>query len=91
MQSFLDGCSYDGKLYAVPINQDCSIMMYRADIFNELGLTVPKTFDELEAVCKAIKTAHPEMSAIALRGQRGAGLNDMDMADVPLGLRWPVL
>lgn len=76
MQSFIDGCSYEGKLYAVPINQDCSIMMYRADIFKELGLNVPKNFEELEAVCKAIKDAKPEMSAIVMRGARGAGVNE---------------
>jgi ABC-type glycerol-3-phosphate transport system substrate-binding protein len=76
IQAFLDGCSYEGKLYAVPINQDCSIMMYRADIFKELNLNVPKTFADLEDVCKKIKAAHPEMSAIAMRGARGAGINE---------------
>jgi ABC-type glycerol-3-phosphate transport system substrate-binding protein len=76
MQSFIDACSANGKLYAVPVNQDCSILMYRADIFRELNLNVPKTFDELEDVCKKIKTAHPEMSAIALRGNRGVGGNE---------------
>jgi multiple sugar transport system substrate-binding protein/sorbitol/mannitol transport system substrate-binding protein len=76
MQSFLDGCSYQGKLYAVPINQDCSILMYRADIFKELNLNVPKTFEDLEDVCRKIKAAHPEMSAIAMRGARGGGVNE---------------
>lgn len=76
MKSFIDGCSFENKLYAVPINQDCSIMTYRADIFKELNLDVPKTFDQLEDVCKKIKAAHPEMSAIAMRGARGAGLNE---------------
>jgi len=76
MQSFIDGCSYEGKLYAVPINQDCSIMTYRADIFAELDLDVPKTFDELEEVCKKIKAAYPDMAAISMRGARGAGLNE---------------
>jgi len=76
MASFIDGCSYDGSLYAVPINQDCSIMMYRADIFAELGLDVPKTFDDLENVCAKIKEAYPDMSAIVMRGARGAGVNE---------------
>jgi ABC-type glycerol-3-phosphate transport system substrate-binding protein len=76
IQSFLDGCSLNGSLYAVPINQDCSIMMYRADIFKELNLNVPKTFAELEEVCRKIKAAYPAMSAIALRGARGAGVNE---------------
>lgn len=76
MKTFLDGSSYEGKLYAVPINQDCSIMTYRADIFKELNLDVPKNFDQLEDVCKKIKAAKPEMSAIAMRGARGAGLNE---------------
>ncbi len=76
MASFMDACSYEGNLYAVPINQDCSIMMYRADIFAELGLDVPQTFEELEAVCAEIAAAYPDMAPIVMRGARGAGVNE---------------
>ena len=76
MKPFLDACSLDNKLYAVPINQDCSILMYRADLFKKYNLHVPKTFEELENCAKVIKEKEPGMSGIALRGQRGAGLNE---------------
>lgn len=76
MKPFLDACSLDGKLYAMPINQDCSILMYRADLFKKYNLNVPKTFEDLENCAKVIKEKEPGMSGIALRGQRGAGLNE---------------
>lgn len=85
MKSFMDACSRDGKLYALPINQDCNIMMYRADIFNELGLDVPKTFDDLKDVCAKIKEAKPDMFPIVMRGQRGDGVNEWTWASFLAG------
>lgn len=38
--------SYGGKLYALPDTQNFHMMFYRTDIFENLGLTVPKTWDE---------------------------------------------
>ena len=47
---FQDGAevpySYDGKLYALPDTQNFQLMFYRTDIFENLGLTVPETWDE---------------------------------------------
>ena len=38
--------SYNGKLYALPDTQNFQMMFYRTDIFENLGLTVPETWDE---------------------------------------------
>lgn len=38
--------SYDGKVYALPDTQNFMLMFYREDILKELGLEVPKTWDE---------------------------------------------
>lgn len=38
--------SYGGKLYALPDTQNFHMMFYRTDIFENLGLTAPKTWDE---------------------------------------------
>jgi ABC-type glycerol-3-phosphate transport system substrate-binding protein len=76
MKPFNDACSYNGSLFAVPINQDSSILYYRADIFKELGISVPKTFEDLENACKKIKAARSDIYPIAMRGARGAGLNE---------------
>ena len=37
---------YDGELYALPDTQNFHMMFYRTDIFENLGLTCPKTWDE---------------------------------------------
>ena len=44
--------SYDGKILAIPFGglSGCEIF-YNKAIFEEVGVAVPKTIDELEAVC----------------------------------------
>lgn len=37
---------YDGELYALPDTQNFQMMFYRTDIFENLGLTCPTTWDE---------------------------------------------
>lgn len=38
--------SYDGKTYALPDTQSYYCMFYRTDVFKQLGIDVPKTWDE---------------------------------------------
>jgi multiple sugar transport system substrate-binding protein len=49
--------SYKGKLAAIPFDIPVWITMYRRDIFEELGLSVPQTIPEYLAVVKAIYEA----------------------------------
>jgi putative aldouronate transport system substrate-binding protein len=54
----------DGKFYLLPgvheaVWQDYSLA-FRTDELTRLGLTAPKTWDEVYTVLKAIKAAHPE-------------------------------
>jgi len=53
----LDLVTYDDKVYAYPWNlEPGSLFFYRKDVFSSLGITkVPKTWDELLAVCAKIK------------------------------------
>ncbi len=39
---------YEGGLYALPETQGFNVLYYREDILEELGVEVPKTWDELE-------------------------------------------
>ncbi len=75
---FLDALRYEGQLYGLPLYQDTNILMYRADVFAELGLDVPETVEELEEVAAAITEWGKDqgMYGIALRGQRGMGVNE---------------
>ena len=48
--SALEQFSFDGSLYALPETQNFEMMFYRKDILNELGIEVPKTWDEMKVV-----------------------------------------
>lgn len=45
------------KVYAIPYAANADGIIYNKAIFNELGLTVPKTWDELIAVAEKVKAA----------------------------------
>jgi N,N'-diacetylchitobiose transport system substrate-binding protein len=47
----------DGKIYAVPWGGGTRAVLYRTDWFEELGIQVPKTWDELVAAGKKIVEA----------------------------------
>lgn len=47
--------TYNGKLYALPMQAQMYVMAYRKDVFDQLGLQPPKTFDELKTVAKTIQ------------------------------------
>lgn len=49
--------SYQGKLYAVPMEQDLMGVYYNKAMFAELGLEVPKTYAEFKTVVDKIKEA----------------------------------
>ena len=75
--SFINSCKgEDGKLYAVPLYQDCSILVLRGDLFEKYELSIPKTFDELMECAKVIDENEEGVSGIAMRGARGMGVNE---------------
>ena len=67
-KGYLPGRS--GALYGVPFGAETSILAYRKDVFDELGLQPPKTYEELTAVAQTIKEKKG-MGALTSRGQTG--------------------
>ena len=59
-----------GALYGLPFGAETSILAYRKDVFEELGLDVPKTYDELTVAMKTIKEKKG-MGAMTSRGKTG--------------------
>ena len=55
--TMLKGMSYEGKLYGLPTQANISIWTYRKDVFDEMGLPFPKTFDELKQTAAKIQKA----------------------------------
>ena len=41
---------YNDGLYAIPETQTYNVMFYRKDILNELGIEIPKTWDDMKVV-----------------------------------------
>lgn len=56
-QGMLEAMSYDGQLYAVPMQAQMFVMAYREDVLTDLGLEPPTTFEELRTVSQAIQDA----------------------------------
>ena len=49
----------DGLMYTMPMSKSTEVLYYNKTFFDANGLTVPTTWDELEAVCAKIKEIDP--------------------------------
>ena len=65
----------DGKLYALPFYGESSFLMYRKDVFEKEGLTMPErpTWREVADLAAKVDGAEPGMNGICLRGLPGWG------------------
>ncbi len=50
----------DGKMYTLPLSKSTEVLYYNADFFKANNLTLPTTWDEMEALCKQIKEIDPD-------------------------------
>jgi N,N'-diacetylchitobiose transport system substrate-binding protein len=64
----------DDALYGMPWYAGVRSVIYRADVFKELGLEPPTTWDEWVEVGKEIKAAKPEMVPMPVIGESSYGL-----------------
>ncbi|WP_433262796.1 ABC transporter substrate-binding protein [Actinosynnema sp. CS-041913] len=65
----------DGKVYAEPFYGESSFLMYRKDILDAKGLTMPEkpTWQQVADIASKVDGAQPGMKGICLRGQPGWG------------------
>ena len=49
----------DGLMYTMPMSKSTEVLYYNKTFFEQNNLTVPTTWDELEAVCAQIKAIDP--------------------------------
>ena len=49
----------DGKMYTLPVSRSTEVLYYNATFFEKHNLTVPTTWEEMEAVCRQIKEIDP--------------------------------
>jgi len=63
----LNAVTINGHPYSVPLNMHLeNILYYNKKLFDELKLAAPTGYDDLIAACKAIKTAKPDMTCLAV-------------------------
>lgn len=69
--------SKDNDLYAIPFYGESAFTMYRKDIFDKHGLTMPDepTWDDIRKLAEQIKEKEPDITPIVLRGLPGWGEN----------------
>src|SRR6266849_343958 len=72
-----DAVSVSGKLYAAPFYGESSMVMYRTDLFQKAGLTMPEkpTWDLVIDAAKKLTDKPGEVYGICLRGKAGWGEN----------------
>ena len=71
------GLTVDGKLYAAPFYGESSMVMYRTDLMEKAGLTMPDapTWDFIKEAAAAMTDKSNEVYGICLRGKAGWGEN----------------
>ena len=72
LEKGVDFGTYADNYYGVPVTGEWQILYYRKDIYEQKGLKVPTTMDELYENCKA--TNSPEVSGIVMRCARASAL-----------------
>ena len=50
----------DDKMYTLPLSKSTEVLYYNKTFFEKNNLSVPTTWDEMEAVCKKIKEIDPD-------------------------------
>jgi multiple sugar transport system substrate-binding protein len=65
----------NGKLYALPVEGEATIHVYRSDIYKQRGLKPPETLEEFREIAKKTNKFDGKISGAALRGFLGAGQN----------------
>ncbi|MEU0587454.1 extracellular solute-binding protein [Streptomyces sp. NPDC006132] len=58
----------DGKVYGAPFYVGVRALYYRTDVFEELGLSVPRTMAELASTAREIRAARPELYGLVVGG-----------------------
>lgn len=74
VQGLVDAGTVDGKLYGMPWYAGVRSIIYRTDVFEEVGVQPPTTWDEWVQVGKKIKAAKPDMIPMPVAGDNEYGV-----------------
>jgi sorbitol/mannitol transport system substrate-binding protein len=87
-----DSVSYDGKLYASPFYGESWMMMYRKDLLEKAGMTLPDkpTWDWVKQFADKVTDRATGVNGVCLRGKAGWGENMAFITALAntVGARW---
>jgi len=87
-----ESLTVDGKLYAVPFYGESSFLMYRKDLLQKAGLTMPAkpTWNDVATIAQKLNNPSAGMAGICLRGKTGWGENlaPLDTVVNTMGGQW---
>ena len=72
-QTAWDGATIDGQIYGIPAVANTLHLMYRPDLFDQYGLEVPTTYDEVIAACEVLKDEPSIDLPFTINVNRGRG------------------
>jgi len=86
------GLTVDGKLYGAPFYGESAFLMYRKDLFEKAGLTMPEdpTWEFIGEAARKITDRSAGINGICLRGKAGWGENMALIGSMAnsFGARW---
>jgi sorbitol/mannitol transport system substrate-binding protein len=86
------GLTVEDKLYAAPFYGESAFVMYRTDLFEKAGLTMPEapTWEFIGEAARKITDRDADISGICLRGKAGWGENMALIGSMAnsFGARW---
>lgn len=92
LPSIRSGLTTDGTLYAAPFYGESSMVMYRKDLFEKAGLTMPEapTWSFISDAARKLTDKQNEVYGICLRGKAGWGENMAFLSAMAnsFGARW---
>jgi len=73
---FVEGLSYNGKIYSLPYYREVGILHYRKDLLQKYGILVPTTTDEFTEAARKLTLdldgdGKTDIYGTAMRGMRG--------------------
>jgi multiple sugar transport system substrate-binding protein len=71
----IEGCTYKGKIYAIPFFTDFGLLYYREDLLDKYGFEPPETWAELVNQCEVILDgeANPELNGFVFQAKQYEG------------------
>ena len=72
-----DGISYEGKLYGLPFYAESAMTLYRKDLFDKAGLSMPEhpTYEQIRQFADKVTDKPSQVYGMCLRGKPGWGEN----------------